>query len=277
MARMQQPAQERDYVLGTHDAEVERLAFQHDLWRPRVREAWLAAGLGPGQRVLDVGAGPGFASLDLAELVGPLGQVVALERSTRFVQMLHQETRRRGLDHLVVRESDLMLDAMPASGMDAAWCRWVACFVSDPALLVRRVHGALRRGGAFVMHEYVDYATYRCLPGRPRIEAFVQEVMRSWRADGGEPDIARQLPALLERAGFRITSTRPLGLAVRPGEPAWHWPAGFVRTFAPRLVELGRVEPSWAEHLLAELAQAEQDPAAVFVTPLVLEIVAERL
>ena len=90
-------------------------------------------------------------------------------------------------------------------------------------------------------------------------------------------EMRRESGIISTSAGFRITSTRPLGLAVRPGEPAWHWPAGFVRTFAPRLVELGRGEPSWAEHLLAELAQAEQDPAAVFVTPLVLEIVAERL
>lgn len=277
MTCMEQPAEERDYVLGTHDAEVERLAFQHDVWRPRVREAWLAAGIGPGQRVLDVGAGPGFASLDLAELVGPLGQVVAVERSARYVRMLEQEARRRKLDHLAVREVDLMLDVMPASGLDAAWCRWVACFVNDPALLVRRVHGALRRGGMFVMHEYVEYATYRCLPHRPLIEAFVQEVMRSWRADGGEPDIARQLPALLQAHGFRIAFTRPLGLAVRPAEPEWNWPAGFVRTFTPRLVELGRVEPAWADRLLAELAEAERHPASVFVTPLVLEIVAERL
>ncbi|NBX26260.1 MAG: methyltransferase domain-containing protein [Planctomycetes bacterium] len=277
MTRMQQPAEERDYVLGTHDAEVERLAFQHDLWRPRVREAWLAAGIGPGQRVLDAGAGPGFATLDLAELVGPLGQVVALERSRRYVNLLQGEVARRGLHHVHVRESDLMLDAIPATGLDAAWCRWVACFVNDPALLVRRVHGALRPGGVLVMHEYVDYGTYRCLPGRPMIDAFVQEVMRSWRQDGGEPDIARGLPTLLHGAGFRLVSSRPLGLAVRPGEPAWNWPAGFIRTFTPRLLELGRIDAAWADRLLLELAQAEADPAAVFMTPLVLELVAERL
>ena len=274
---MQQPAEERDYVLGTHDAEVERLAFQHGVWRPRVREAWLSAGIGPGQRVLDVGAGPGFASLDLAQLVGPLGHVVAVERSARFVHLLRHEAHRRGLDHLSVHEVDLMLDVLPASALDAAWCRWVACFVPDPALLLRRVHTSLRPGGVLVMHEYVDYATYRCLPQAPMLEAFVQEVMRSWRDDGGEPDIARRLPRLLQDQGFRVTSCRPLGLAVRPHEEAWHWPAGFIRTFTPRLVALGRVSQAWADRVLHELRQAEQDPAAVFLTPLVLELVAERL
>ena len=43
---------ERDYVLGTHEAEVERLGLQHRLWRPRVLEAWRHAGLIEGQTAL---------------------------------------------------------------------------------------------------------------------------------------------------------------------------------------------------------------------------------
>jgi hypothetical protein len=62
-----------------------------------------------------------------------------------------------------------------------------------------------------------------------------------------------------------------------PHEPAWQWPAGFVRTNAPRLVELGRVDAAWADRVLAELAEAEADPGSVFMTPLVLELVAERV
>jgi hypothetical protein len=61
-----------------------------------------------------------------------------------------------------------------------------------------------------------------------------------------------------------------------PHEPGWHWPAGFVRTNVPRLVELGRVTQDWADRVLLELAEAEADPGSVFVTPLVLELVAER-
>ncbi|MFM7807775.1 MAG: class I SAM-dependent methyltransferase, partial [Planctomycetota bacterium] len=185
------PVTEREYVLGTHDAESARLRFQHELWRPRVREAWLAAGIGPGARALDVGAGPGFASLDLAELVGPLGRVVAVERSRRFLDHLQVECHARDLAHVDAHELDLMHDAIPARGLDAAWCRWVACFVNDPALLLARVRDALRPGGTIVLHEYVDYASYRCLPERPAIESFVREVMKSWREHGGEPDVAR--------------------------------------------------------------------------------------
>jgi SAM-dependent methyltransferase len=269
-------ASERDYVLGTHDAEVRRLAFQHELWRPRVRKAWLAAGIGAGSRVLDIGAGPGFASLDLAELVGPLGRVAAVERSRRFIDRLQAACEVRGLAHVDAIELDLMHDAIPVRDFHAAWCRWVACFVNDPALLLARVHQALAPGGTLVLYEYVDYATYRCVPRRAAIEAFVQEVMRSWREHGGEPDIARVLPGLLADAGFRVRSSQPLGFSFRPDETGWNWPAGFVRTNVPRLVELGRVDQTSADRVLTELAAAEADPASAFETPLVLEIVAEK-
>ena len=52
-------SKERDYVLGTHDEELERLGVQHRAWRPVVLDCWKNAGIEPGSRVLDVGAGPG--------------------------------------------------------------------------------------------------------------------------------------------------------------------------------------------------------------------------
>jgi ubiquinone/menaquinone biosynthesis C-methylase UbiE len=70
-----------DYILGTHHKELERLRVQHDLWRPLCQTAWERGGFAAGQRVLDLGAGPGFAALDLARLVGAQGRVLALERS----------------------------------------------------------------------------------------------------------------------------------------------------------------------------------------------------
>lgn len=62
---------EGDYVLGTDEGEIERLGLQHRVWRERMLGAFRRAGIAPGMRVVDVGAGPGYASLDLAGIVGP--------------------------------------------------------------------------------------------------------------------------------------------------------------------------------------------------------------
>ena len=128
---------ERDYVLGTHDEELQRLGLQHRVWRPSVLDCWQRAGITVGKRVLDVGAGPGYAAVDLAEIVGTSGEVVALERSSKFVAALRETTRARSLSNIKVHELDLMTDDLPKGDYDFSWCRWVASFVSDPALLVK--------------------------------------------------------------------------------------------------------------------------------------------
>src|SRR3954463_9710581 len=48
-----------DYVLGTHDEEIERLGLQHRVWRPRVLAGWQRAGFTSGMTIADVGCGPG--------------------------------------------------------------------------------------------------------------------------------------------------------------------------------------------------------------------------
>src|SRR5439155_11319771 len=73
-------SRDRDYLLGTHEEELARLGLQHRVWRPVVLDCWQRAGMTVGKRVLDVGAGPGYAAVDLAEIVGPTGKVIVLER-----------------------------------------------------------------------------------------------------------------------------------------------------------------------------------------------------
>lgn len=111
-------ATERDYVLGTHDEELARLGLQHRVWRPVVLDCWGRAGLTLGSRVLDVGAGPGYATADLAGIVGPTGQVVAVERSSNFVRAIEQRCRSHSLANVKIHELDLMTNELPADSYD---------------------------------------------------------------------------------------------------------------------------------------------------------------
>src|SRR5438876_12309584 len=99
--------QDRDYLLGTHDEELARLALQHRVWRPRALDAWRRAGFTVGQTLIDVGCGPGYAAVDLAEIVGPSGRIIALDRSQRFLAALQSSARRRELENISVHELDL--------------------------------------------------------------------------------------------------------------------------------------------------------------------------
>ena len=266
-----------DYVLGTHDAEIARLGLQHRVWRPYMLDAWISARMTSGSRVIDFGAGPGFAALDAAEIVGPRGEVLAIERSHQFLEFAQREIERRGASCVRLIAGDLMRDGAGFEGFDVAWCRWVASFVMQPAKLVQRIVRSLRIGGRAAIHEYQNYATWRMIPTSLRVDDFVREVMASWRDSGGEPDIAAALIPLMQEAGLSIIELRPLVFAVRPADFMWQWPAAFIQSNSQRLVELGKVSEQWAYELQSEFAALSANPNAVLVTPMVMQIIAERI
>jgi SAM-dependent methyltransferase len=268
---------ERDYLLGTQDEEIQRLGLQHRVWRPTVLKCWRDVGIGVGSKVLDVGAGPGYATVDLAEIVGPGGGVTSVERSTKFVNAIRQSCLVRALTNVKIHELDLMTDDLPVGDYDFSWCRWVVAFVSDPLLLVKKIGGALRKGGRALFYEYAGYETWRFAPSRENHERFRGHVVEAWRASGGEPDIGLALPDLLGQSGFVVRSATPHIFCFRPNDYIWQWPATFIETGLARLKELGRIDEQFAGKVRAEFAAAEADPTSLMLTPLVLEIVAEKL
>jgi SAM-dependent methyltransferase len=267
---------ERDYVLGTHDEEIVRLGLQHRVWRPAVLDCWQRAGITVGKRVLDVGAGPGYATVDLAEIVGPTGEVVALERSSKFVRAMKEAIRVRSLANVRVHEIDLMTDDLPKGDFDFAWCRWVLSFVSDPSLLIKKLAGVMAKGSLSIFHEYGQYETWRFFPPMPNHLLFRQHVIETWRESGGEPDGARPLPALLSANSFVIRSARPHISCLRPTDYMWQWPATFIDVYLPRLREMGQIDEEFAERVRTEFSDAEKNPNALMITPLVMEIIAEK-
>ena len=267
---------DRDYVLGTHSEELARLGLQHRVWRPVVLDCWQRAGITVGKRVLDLGAGPGYATIDLAEIVGPTGEVVALERSENFIRAMEQACRARSLAHVKPCQLDLMTDALPSGDYDFSWCRWVMSFVNDPALLIKKLGHVMRRGSAAIFHEY-GHESWHFLPRLVNQERFREHVIATWRESGDEPHGAVTLATLLPANGFRIRSARPHLFCVRPDDYMWQWPVSFIETYLPRLIETGRINQEFANQLRDDLAKAEMNPDALMITPLVLEIVAEKL
>lgn len=267
-----------DYLLGTHDVELQRLGFQHHVWRSKTLDAWRRAGIREGAVVIDAGAGPGWATADLAESVGPAGKVWAFERSDRYFASLRERARVLGLDQIEARQLDLVTDPLPVSGADALWIRWVLCFLPDPAAVLTRLAQTLRPGGVAIIHEYVDWGAHALLPGpKPAYERFTAATLEDWRASGGEPDTGRSLTGWCEDAGLRVREVRALGEIVRPNEVMWRWPTGFARSHAEHLQSRGRLTADDVAALNAEIAAAEADPRSMIVTPYLMEVIAERV
>jgi len=263
---------ERDYVLGTHDDEIERLGLQHQVWRPRALDAWRRAGFTVDQTLLDLGCGPGYASADMAEIVGASGRVVAVDRSRRFLDVV--ESRR--FPQIETHEIDVDEDELPSIDADGAWARWIFAFVKRPRDLVAQVRRALKPGGILILHEYIDYGAWQVSPRSPAHSEFVDVVMRSWRESGGEPDVGLDLPRWLAESGFEIRSLLPIVDVIRPSDFAWQWPRSFHDVGVERLRNLGRLSEAQAATIRQAFADLESTPNALMVTPVVLEIIAIR-
>lgn len=267
---------DRDYVLGTHDDEVARLGLQHNVWRPHALAAWQHAGFNVGQTIIDVGCGPGYATLDLAELVGPTGLVHAVDRSHRFLDVLDARRRARGLENVKAVESDLDELSFHPSFADAAWCRWVMAFVLRPRDLLTRVARALKPGGAFVSHEYFDYASWRTLPRSAMFEEFVGATITNWRRSGGEPDIGAEIPRWLEELDFEIESVKPLIFVITPRDYMWQWPTSFMDVGLKRLVDTGAIDAVRGRELAVEMQTITTSERMRMITPGVVEVIARK-
>jgi SAM-dependent methyltransferase len=258
-----------DYVLGTHGSELERLGLQHRVWRKRMLDALETAGVREGQTIIDVGAGPGFATADLAKLTGPRGKVIALERSSFFLARLREEMP----SNVEVWEADVN-EEFGRTVADASWCRWVLAFATRPSEVVRNIAKALKSGGVAIFHEYAAYSTWRLMPPDDVQEEFRRFVEQSWRDNGGEPDAALWLPKWLSDAGLELVGTRMFSDILSPSDPAWEWPRSFMAVNAARLHDLGYVSSSRAAamaKLLDHLA-----PEVRMLTPLVAEVIARK-
>ncbi|HSE40989.1 MAG TPA: methyltransferase domain-containing protein [Acidobacteriota bacterium] len=267
---------EKDYIFGTHDEEISRLGLQHRVWRPRALDSWRRAGFTVGQTLVDIGCGPGFATLDLAEIVGPSGRVIAIDRSNRFITALQSAIQLRGIDNVSTLELDLNDAELPSLNADGAWCRWVFAFVKNPRDLLQRISTMLKTGGILVVHEYFHYSTWRFSPRSELHEDFVRVVMETWRNEGGEPDIGLSLPVWLKELGFNIVSMKPIIDVISPSSFTWQWPKTFIQSGVRRLVSLGSIDQERAEKILNSFAASEKDPKTLMITPGVLEIIAVR-
>jgi SAM-dependent methyltransferase len=268
--------EEQEYLLGTHQAELERLGFQHRLWAPQTVALWEKAGFGPGMTLLDLGSGPGYASVELAQLAGRSGGVIAVDLSQRFLQHVDALVPAPGAAPIRTLQSDAHRLDLDDASVDGAWARWVLCFTADPGAVVREVSRALRPGGRFAILDYINYRALTVSPKWPAIERVIDATNESFRVHGGSGEIGRELPRLLRDAGFSTVDIEPVVRVARPDSPLWQWPSTFFRGYTPTLVELGLLTHDEAAAFHAAWDALSQNPDAFFFTPLLIGIVATR-
>src|SRR5882757_4383074 len=141
-----------DYALGYTNAEHERLIRQAARIAPVTERLFREAGIGPGQRVLDIGSGVGDVAILAARLVGPSGEVVGIERDPKSIARARARVTEARLHNVSFNQSDAgeIPDGKP---FDAVVGRFILMFLPDPVAALRSISRSIRPGGVFAFQE----------------------------------------------------------------------------------------------------------------------------
>lgn len=265
-----------EYIFRTTDEELVRLGYQHRVWAEDAYAGWRRAGFAPGWRVIDLGSGPGFTTIDLAHLVGPTGAVLAVDESQKFLDHLMAVMAVEPLDNVTPLCANVTEFSAEPGAYDGANARWLMCFVDDPLKVARRVAHALRPGGVWVIQDYSDYTGAGLWPESDAFRALLAAVEAHWRDGRGDPDVVAHLPAILDTAGFDVAHTRPMVRTGRPGSALWMWPEVFFRSFGPVLVEEGGIEQATLDEFWRDWEERSHMGHAVFTSPPMTELIAVK-
>ena len=125
--------------------------------RPGLTRARLAAILEPraGERLLEIGPGPGHFAFAMAERVGTRGTVAALDLQQEMLDALGAGARRRGLDNVELRQGDATALPYEDSSFDGAVLVTVLGEIPDQDAALLELRRVLRPGGRVVFGETV--------------------------------------------------------------------------------------------------------------------------
>ncbi|QTE28671.1 methyltransferase domain-containing protein [Pengzhenrongella sicca] len=196
------------YTHGHHES-----VLRSHRWRTAENSAaYLLPALVPGQRLLDVGCGPGSITIDLAARVAP-GEVVGLDRSERVIHLARAAAREAGATGIVFDVGDVYALPYPDASFDVVHAHQVLQHLVDPVAALRELRRVTRPGGLVAVRD-ADYAAMTWYPESPGLDDWLALYHEVAAANHAQADAGRRLLSWVREAGFD-----PAGIV--PSSAAW--------------------------------------------------------
>jgi ubiquinone/menaquinone biosynthesis C-methylase UbiE len=128
------------------------LIRQAVIWDPFTERLFRDAGIGAGQRVLDIGSGVGDVAMLAARLVGPSGAVIGVERDPVTIATARSRVANAGLSNVSFMESDIR--GVPSTEhFDAVVGRAVLQYLPEAGGALRSLAALVRPDGVVALQD----------------------------------------------------------------------------------------------------------------------------
>ncbi len=268
--------EEKEYLFGTNEPELQRLKFQHEVWRPMTDSFIKRIGVQPGWKCLDAGAGPGFVSMDFRNIVGDSGEVTLLEPSDFYTNSFRKYADKKNWDNIKYIQGLVEEVTLPENYYDLIFSRWVISFVPDPEKFVSTLVKSLKPGGILAIEDY----NYDGLGLFPKGGAWdrIPEIMKGYyKYGGGDPYVASKLPAIYRKCGLEVTDFKPTIMAGGPDSDILEWAHRFFTIHIPILAKKGIITEEDAKAYKNDWEAHRKNPDTVFFSPVVVDIAGRKI
>jgi SAM-dependent methyltransferase len=161
-------------------------------------------GLQPGQRVLELAAGPGDTGFMAAELIRPGGTLICSDAAEAMLEVARSRASVLGIENVEFKLLELEWIDLPTASVDALLCRWGVMLTLDPDAALHEARRVLRPGGrlALAVWDRPEHNPWATIPTRALVEQGHVDP-----PDGSAPGMFAlaapgRLEELLEGAGF---------------------------------------------------------------------------
>ena len=185
------------YIHGHSDS-----VLRSHRWRTAANSAaYLLPHLIDGQRLLDVGCGPGTLTVDLARHLGPTGEVVGVDVSESVIAEATAYAQAERSTNVTFRAGDFRDLDLPEGSFDVVHAHQVLQHLRDPVGALAAM-GRLARPGGIVAARDSDYASFLWTPSDPRLDRWREIYMTVSDHNGAAGDAGRWLLRWALDAGF---------------------------------------------------------------------------
>ena len=236
----------RRYMLGTTNAEHDRLIRQGRLISRITRHFLEEIHLLPGMRVLDVGCGVGDVALMAARMVAPDGEVVGIDLDESALQLASERATIERLHNVKFHACDLQ-DFATGDLFDAVVGRCVLLHQPDPAAALAAVARNARSGGIVGVQE-PWFSQGFSFPKMPLFEEVTGWLHSSVRASGLDGDIGLRLASIFASADLAAPKLSfEMLVDCSSDSEIWQFVAETLRSLLPRLEDLGITDAAQAQ------------------------------